>query len=427
MLTVTKPLKVSDIAENLIGSEIIKLAGEINDKIKKGEQIYNLTIGDFNPKIYPIPAALKQLITTAYEQDETNYPPADGMLSLREQVSTFLKHYGGLNYNAQEILIAGGARPLIYATFLTLVDPGEKVIFPVPSWNNNHYCHLHQAQQIVIEASAENNFMPRAADIKPHLQHAAMIALCSPLNPTGTTFSRETLTEICDLVIEENKRRSASEKPLYLMYDQIYWMLTFGDTQHFNPVSLKPEMRDYTICIDGLSKSFAATGVRVGWAFGPKRVIDKMKSVLGHIGAWAPKAEQVAVAAYLRNNDDIDEYLKSFKLKLFTSLELLHRGFTSLQQEGFPVMSIHPQAAMYLTVQFNLKGYQLPDGTVISETGQITSYLLNEAHFAVVPFSAFGAGSDSCWYRISVGNCSSADIPEMMSLLHAALLKLKKS
>jgi aspartate aminotransferase len=426
MLTAEKNLMVSEIAENLIGSEIIKLAGEINEKIKQGEKIYNLTIGDFNSKIYPIPNELKNHITEAYQNDETNYPPADGMMALREQVSYFLNHYGHIQYAPNEILIAGGARPLIYATFLTLVNPGEKVIFPVPSWNNNHYCHLHDAQQVIIEARPENNFMPLAADIKPHLKSAAMIALCSPLNPTGTVFDKDTLIEICDLILEENKRRLPHEKPLYLMFDQIYWMLTYGATVHYNPVSLRPEMKEYTIFIDGLSKAFAATGVRVGWTFGPKRVIDKMKSVLGHIGAWAPKAEQVAVANYLKNYNQIDQYITSLKSKLYDSLEGLYQGFLALAKEGYPVKVIHPQAAMYLTVQINLKGFKMPNGQKIEHTHQITSYILNHAGFAIVPFSAFGAESDSCWYRISVGNCSAVEIPGMMAAISAAFSKLSQ-
>ncbi|HRG57431.1 MAG TPA: aminotransferase class I/II-fold pyridoxal phosphate-dependent enzyme [Bacteroidia bacterium] len=424
MLSIQNNLKVSEKAENLIGSEIIKLAGEINEKIKQGQKIYNLTIGDFNAKLYPIPKELKNLISEAYQNDETNYPPADGMLALREQISMFLNHYGELSYSPSEILIAGGARPLIYATFLTLVNEGEKVIFPVPSWNNNHYCHLHKAQQVVIEAKPENNFMPTAADIKPYIKDAAMIALCSPLNPTGTVFNKETLTEICDIILEENKRRKPNEKPLYLMYDQIYWMLTYGNTVHYNPVILRPEMKDFTIFIDGLSKAFAATGVRVGWTFGPKKVIDKMKSVLGHIGAWAPKAEQVAVSKYLQNTEQIDQYISNLKLKLLSSLEGLYQGFVALEKDGFPIKAIHPQAAMYLTVQINLIGFQLPNGEIIKNTSQITAFLLNEAGFAVVPFSAFGAELDSTWYRISVGNCSSNEIPSILSAFKNALLKL---
>jgi aspartate aminotransferase len=228
---------VSKLAQNIIGSEIIKLAGEVNEKIKQGEKIYNLTIGDFNPKEFPIPTDLKKAIIDAYENDHTNYPAADGMLELRQAVSNLLKQRGGLNYSADEILIAGGARPVIYSIFKALVDENDKVIFAVPSWNNNHYTYLNSAQAIVIEASAETNFMPSAKDIAPHISGANFIALCSPQNPTGTVFTKEGLQEICDLILQENKKRGADQKPVYLMYDQIYWGLTFGETKHYDPVS----------------------------------------------------------------------------------------------------------------------------------------------------------------------------------------------
>ncbi len=301
--------KVSKLAQNIIGSEIIKLAAEVNEKIKNGQHVYNFTIGDFNPKIFPIPAELKQAIIDEYLADETNYPAADGMLPLREAVSKLLKERGNLDYATDEILIAAGARPVIYSIFRTLVDEGDTVIFPVPSWNNNHYSYLNHAKQVMIDAGPESNFMPTAEHIKPHIKGASLLALCSPQNPTGTVFTKEGLTEICDMVIEENNRRGENEKPLYLMYDQIYWALTYGDTQHYNPVSLRPEMKKYTVFVDGISKSLAATGVRVGWSMGPKLVIDKMKSLLNHVGAWAPKAEQLATAKYLSDLKRYDLFL----------------------------------------------------------------------------------------------------------------------
>ena len=146
-----RKLLVSEMAETLVGSEIIRLAGEINEKIKQGEKIYNLTIGDFNPKIFPIPLELEEEIINAYKQKQTNYPPANGILELRKTISGFLYEYENINYSPDEILIAAGARPLIYATFQTLVHPGDKIIFPVPSWNNNHYTHLSHAKPVFIK------------------------------------------------------------------------------------------------------------------------------------------------------------------------------------------------------------------------------------------------------------------------------------
>jgi aspartate aminotransferase len=236
-------MKVSVLAQNLHGSEIIKIAGEINELKKQGQNIANLTIGDFDADIYPIPTELKDGIIDAYNHNQTNYPPADGMLSLRESVSAFLKSRMGLEYASNQILISGGSRPLIYSAYLALVDPGDKVVFPTPSWNNNHYCDLTSAEAILVETSADHNFMPTADEIRPHLKGATMLALCSPLNPTGTMFDKKDLEEICDLVIAENKSREAGEKPLYLLYDQIYSQLTFGEHRHFDPVTLRPRTK----------------------------------------------------------------------------------------------------------------------------------------------------------------------------------------
>ena len=418
--------RVSHMAENLIGSEIIKLAGEIREKINQGENIYNFTIGDFNPKIFPIPAEYKQAILSCYEQDETNYPEANGMLTLRQAVSRFLKNRQGISYHENEILISGGARPIIYAIFQTLVDQGDKVLFPVPSWNNNHYSFLSHANAVAIETKAENNFMPTAAEIKPFISEINMLALCSPLNPTGTVFTKKGLEEICDLVIEENKRRPEGSKPLYVMFDQIYWVLTYGNTQHFDPVSLRPEMRNYTVFVDGISKSFAATGVRVGWAFGPARVIDKMKSILSHIGAWAPKAEQLATAIYLDNENAVDTYLVSFKDELLQRLNGFYDVFTRLKREGFSVDAIAPQAAIYLTVQLDLTGYTTSTGEKLNSTSDVTAYILTEAKIALVPFSAFGSSVNSSWYRLSVGTAKLSDVEAVYEKMKSALLKLKK-
>lgn len=267
--------------------------------------------------------------------------------------------------------------------------------------------------------------MPKAEDIRPHIQGAALLALCSPLNPTGTMFAKKDLEDICDLVIAENKSRSASEKPLYILYDQIYSLLTFADKKHYDPVTLRPELKDYVIYIDGISKCFAATGVRVGWAFGPETVIGKMRSILGHVGAWAPKAEQIATARFLTQTADLNTYLKSFKNQLQLSLDTLYQGIMQLKSEGFAVDSIDPMGAIYLTVKIDYTGKTTPDGDLLKTSADVNFYLIKEAKIAMVPFSAFGTDSSMNWFRASVGGCSLADIQAMLPRLRAALEKLK--
>ncbi len=416
---------VSLLAQTLKGSEIIKIGNEINELKKKGEKIANLTIGDFDPSIFPIPNGLKHSIIDAYHANHTNYPPADGVSVLREQVSEFLSERYHLSYQTNQILIAGGSRPLIYAAYLALVDPGDKVVYPAPSWNNNHYCHLAGAIGVAVNTQAENLFMPTADELRPHLAGATMLALCSPLNPTGTMFGKQALEEICDLVIEENKKRKADEKPLYILYDQIYSMLTFNDQKHVDPVTLRPELKDYVIYIDGISKCFAATGVRVGWAFGPENIVGKMRSILGHVGAWSPKAEQIATADFLKDTVGVNTYLHAFKMQVQKSLDALHRGIQELKSEGFEVDSIDPMGAIYLTVKIDYAGKTTPDGDLLQSSADINFYLIKEAKIALVPFSAFGTGPEVNWFRASVGACTLNDIQEMLPRLKAALSKLK--
>lgn len=417
-------MKLSHLSETLIGSEIVNLGGEIREKIRQGQRIYNFTVGDFDPSIFPIPQELEDGIVEAYRQHFTNYPAGEGNLDLREAIMVFLKEHEQLHYSLPEILVASGGRPLIYSAYRAICDKDEKVIYAVPSWNNNHYAHFVGAQHVVVEARAENNFMPVAEDIRPHIENASLLALCSPQNPTGTTHTKEDLEAICDLVLEENARRGEKEKKLYVMYDQMYWQLTYGNIEHHNPVSLRPAMQQYTIFIDAISKAFAATGVRVGWAFGPKVLIDKMKAILSHVGAWAPMAEQKAVAKFLHNKKAIQNYLQHFKAELELRLREIYNGLQQLKAEGFSVDAVAPQAAIYLTIKIDLVGKKTANGKLLETQNDVTAYLLNEARLAIVPFYAFGAPRTSPWYRLSVGTCKKEEIPEMVGALRSALNKL---
>ena len=417
--------KLSTLANSMTGSEIVKLGNQISERIRNGEKIYNYTIGDFDPAIFPIPQLLQSLIIEAYQNHHTNYPPAEGLLSLREAVAYFIKDREGLQYEADEVQIACGGRPLIYTLFQTLVDAGDKVIYAVPSWNNNHYTNLNRGEHVLINTTKENKFMPSAKDIAPHVKDAVLLCLCTPQNPTGTTLEKKELSEICSLVWEENKRRSADEKKLYIMFDQMYWTLTYGETQHYNPVSLMPSMKEYTIFIDGISKAFAATGVRVGWALAPKNIIAKMKAFLSHIGGWAPLAEQVATAQFLMNKDAIDEHLLHFKKAIETRLHKVYDCFISLKNKGYAVDAVAPEAAIYLTILFDLVSKKTSEGKLLQSQADVTDYILDEAKLALVPFYAFGAEMSSPWYRLSVGTCRLEELDEMFVKLETALGKLQ--
>jgi aspartate aminotransferase len=408
---------LSSLARGVIGSEILKIAAEIRALKAKGASICNLTVGDFDPTFFAIPAELLEGTRIALSEGHTNYPPSDGVPVLREAIVRFYDRALGLKYPIESVLVAGGARPLLYGAYRTLLDPGDVALYPVPSWNNNHYAYLSGAKAIEIPVSAASNFFPTADQIRPHLEHARMLSLNSPLNPTGTVIDKDELQRIATLVVEENGRRQkAGARPLYLVFDQVYWSLTFGDTVHRTPIELVPEVAPYTLLLDAISKSFCATGLRVGWGLMPPAVRKRMADILGHVGAWAPKAEQVATAALLDAPDVMFTYQAAMKAKVKERLDALYTGFMAMKSEGLPVDAIAPQGAIYLSARFDLFGRTI-QGRTIATNEDIRRLLLEAAGLAIVPFQAFGLKGETGWFRLSVGAVSLGDIFEVIPRL----------
>lgn len=408
---------LGEMVSTLIGSEILRIAGEVRTLVAAGKPVLNLTVGDFAPKQFRIPRELEQAITRALAAGQTNYPPSDGLPELKRAVADFYRHALALDYPQDAILVAGGARPLIYALYRAVLDPGDTVVYPIPSWNNNHYCHLAGARGVAVEAGAETGFQPTADALAPHLAGARLLALNSPLNPAGTGIRHDELAAIARLVVEENRRRGAHERPLFLLYDQIYWLLADGASAHATPVELVPEVAPYTLMIDGISKAFAATGLRVGWAMGPPYLIARMKDLLGHVGAWAPRPEQAATAEIFAQPELVERLSGAIRAGIDLRLAALDRGLTGLAAKGLPVRHLPPAGALYLSAHFDL----------IERFGNnrgVRKYLLEEAGFAMVPFHAFGTCDDNGWFRLSAGAIGPEEVPAAFERVEAALARL---
>jgi aspartate aminotransferase len=420
------PSRVSSIARELAGSQILAIGAEVRAMAASGKPICNLTVGDFAPSEFQIPRSLLDGVTAALTAGHTNYPPSDGVEPLRRAISEFYTRRLGITYQLASVLVTSGARPAIYGAYRVLVDPGDRVLFPVPSWNNNYYSQLLGAEQVMVICGAETNFLPTAQMLAGPIRGARMLVLNSPLNPTGTLFDAETLGAICDLVLEENRRRERGgvERPLYLLYDQVYWMLTFGDARHVNPVALRPEIEPYTIHIDAISKSFAATGLRVGWAVGPSDIIKRMSDVLGHVGAWAPRAEQMATTSLLNDDAGMDAYHAKMRPEVQRRLDALATMFRALRAEGLPVEATTPQGAIYLSARFAVAGLRTPEGERLDTNESVRRYLLRAAGLAAVQFQAFGSTDESGWFRLSVGAVSLGQIEALGPRLRQALLAL---
>ena len=423
----TAARRQSRLAAGVAGSQILKISREIAELVAQGRTVCNLTIGDFSSAEFRIPPVLEEGIVQALRAGATNYPPSLGVPALREAIREQYSAELGLDVPLENVLVTAGARPGIYGLFRVVVDPGDIVVFPVPTWNNTYYALLVGAQGIPVATTAETAFLPTAAMLERPLRGARLLALNSPLNPAGTCFDAEGLGAICDLVLEENARRQGTgERPLYLMYDQVYWMLTYGATRHVHPLALRPELAPFTVYIDAISKSYAATGLRVGWAVGPADLLSHMSDLLGHVGAWAAPPVQLATAALLRDPGAIAAFHEPMKLGLQARLDRLFHGLMDMKARGLPVDAFPPAGAIYLSARFALNGRVHADGRRLETNEDVREYLLHEAGFAAVPFQAFGVTEDTGWFRLSAGAVSLEEIDRALPRVEAAVRALSR-
>ena len=417
--------RVSHLSRTLRHSSILAIAAEVKALQKEGRQLLDFTVGDFSSKQFRIPIELEDSVVAALRAGETTYPPSVGVESLREAVRQFYRRRLGLEFPIESVLIASGARPAIYGVYRALVDPGERVVFAVPSWNNDYYTDMIGATAVTVDCDARTRFLPTAEMLRPLVRGARLLALNSPLNPTGTVFDAQQLGDICDVVLEENARRGPNERPLFVMYDQVYWMLTVGGAEHVDPISLRPAISPYVVLVDAISKAFASTGLRVGWAVAPPDIIKPMNAIIGHVGAWAPRAEQIATAKLLDDHAAVDRYIDHMRDEVAQRLDAVHDALTALQHEGLPVECVRPEGAIYVSARFALHGMRTPDAGTLETDEDVRRYLLNAAGLAAVPFSAFGAQGDAGWFRLSIGTVSVAQIQTVAGALRHAIEALE--
>jgi len=298
--------------------------------------------------------------------------------------------------------------------------PATPVVFPVPSWNNNHYVYLTGARGIPLEVKREHQFHPTPEQVAAALPEARLVSLNSPLNPTGTGMQPEVLTAISRMIVDENRRREPiGQRPVYLMFDQVYWATAFETGPPLTPPALVPEVAPYTVLIDAISKALAATGLRVGWSLAHPAVTARMSDLLGHVGAWAPKPEQVATAAFIADASAFHDYRGQIVERLRVRLRALYEGVTRMRARGLDVEAVVPEGTLYLSVRFPLGG--VFRGRKLETNEDVRKLLLEEAGVAVVPFQAFALPHEDGWFRLSIGAVSVPAIEQGLARLERVL------
>ncbi|MEE2747156.1 MAG: aminotransferase class I/II-fold pyridoxal phosphate-dependent enzyme [Candidatus Thermoplasmatota archaeon] len=408
--------RLSDMANGMERSRILTIAASVRQMISQGKDVAPFTVGDFSPEQFDVPNELISGIIDAVSQRETNYPPAAGLPELRESLANWMSTKYGLDVGSDGIIVGSGARPVLYSSFRLFLEPGDGLAHGVPAWNNHYYVHLNDAVAIPIKGTPESRFLPTAESIKERIHEIRVLILNSPLNPTGTCYTRDELRSICQVIMDENRiRQEEGRKPVMLVYDQVYSTMTAKHIEHIHPVQVCPEIFDYTITLDAISKSLTGTGLRLGWMALPPALAPPVVALIGHMGAWPARPIQKAAAELYSKTDILEQYFTDLDGKIADRMAVLQNRLSDMS--GYGVSYVEPEGGIYLTTRFDLF-----EKLNVNTNEEIRQWLLESAGVAIVPFQAFGLEDDSGWFRISVGAVGVDDIHAAMNRLESALI-----
>lgn len=340
---------------------------------------------------FDTPAHIKEAAIKAINEGFTKYTPASGMPQLREAVCRKFKRDNGLDYSPEQIVVSNGAKHSLVNAFMAICDPGDEVIIPAPFWvSYPEMVKMADGVPVFLNTSEENNFKFTVEDLKKAITaKTRALVLNSPSNPTGMVYSREELKEIAEVAVQNN---------IYIISDEIYEKLIYDGMEHTSIATFGDEIKDLTIIINGVSKTYAMTGWRIGYTASNAKIAKVMGSIQSHATSNPNSIAQVAAIAALDGpQDDIEVMRKAFIERRDYMVDRIN------SIEGLSCSK--PQGAFY--VMMNIKSLLGKEfyGRVITNSDEFADVLLEKANVALVPGSGFGAEEYVRWsYATSMQN-----------------------
>ncbi len=377
---------------------VSKLAAELK---AAGKDVIGLGAGEPD---FDTPDHIKLAAIEAIKSGQTKYTAVDGTPALKQAVSNKFQRDNNIKYNSDEIIISVGGKQVLFNALLSSINPGDEVIIPSPYWvSYPDMVALAGGKPIIVEGKFENDFKIMPEDIKDKIStKTKWIIINSPSNPTGSSYSKEELKNIGDLLL--------NYKNVFIMSDDIYEKIIYDDNKFYTIAQIVPELKDRTLTVNGVSKAYAMTGWRIGYAGGPKILISAMAKLQSQSTSNPSSISQAAALAALEGPEDfLAERNKKFKIRRNMVVEQLNKcnGIHCLLPMG--AFYVYPSCAGVI-------GKQTPSGQIVHNSIDFSSYLLEEVGVAVVPGSAFGADP---FFRISYATSD--------SVLEEACNRIKKA
>jgi aspartate aminotransferase len=356
---------------------------------------------------FDTPAHIKEAAKRALDAGATKYTLVEGTPALRGAVAKWLGRAHGLKIEPNEIIVSAGAKQSLFNAIHAIVDEGDEVIIPTPAWGSyNEIVKMAGGRPVTVPGSAENNFVVKIEDIEKAISsRTKAILYSSPCNPTGAMLDEKTLRAIVALAIKHD---------FWVITDDIYRTLIYGDARFFQPATISPEARARTVIIDGVSKAFAMTGWRIGFTCAPRALVEAMGTLQGQSTTNAAAVCQAAAMAAIEGPTDELEIMR-------VEFDRRRKAMVKALREIKHVTCVEPQGAFYAFPDLTaFVGRKTPEGKLIENDAQLCEYLIEAARVAVVPGSAFGAPG---YARLSYAT-SMKNVEEGVSRIAAALPRL---
>jgi aspartate/methionine/tyrosine aminotransferase len=382
----------------------MKIAAKAIAMRAEGVDVVDFSVGEPD---FPTPAFIREAGKKAIDQNLTKYTQNQGILPLRQAICKKLKDDNGLEYQPNQIIVSNGAKQSIYNVIMSLIDEGDEVIIPAPYWvSYPEMVNLAGGKPVILETREEDGFKVQPDQLRNAISASAKaLILCSPSNPTGAAYSRGELEALADVIESED---------LYVIADEIYEKLLYDNFKFTSFAALSPKIFKKTIVINGVSKAYAMTGWRIGYAAGPIEIIDSANTVQSHCTSNASSISQYASLAALNGPQyEIDRMASEFQRRRNYIVHKLNSipGISCKMPEG--AFYAFPNVTSYYGKEYN--------GTYIRNSYGLSYYLLKESGVVLVPGAAFGSDAH---IRLSYAT-SITEIEKGMARMAEALGKLK--
>jgi len=397
-------LRLANRLSSVAPSMTMKVTAKAAELRSQGVDVVSFSAGEPD---FDTPVHIKDAAKRALDAGATKYTAVEGTPALRKAVAAWFAKAHGLDVPVGEVMVSAGAKQVIHNAFHALLDHGDEVILPAPCWvSYAEIAKLAGATPIPVLARPEDGFMANPDAIARAITPATrMIVLCSPSNPTGAVYDAITLRAIAALAIKHD---------LWLLTDDIYRSLCYGGATFVQPATFGPDIRKRTIIVDGVSKSYAMTGWRIGFCLAPAAVIEGMATLQGQCTTNAAAVSQAAALAAVEGPS---VELETMRVEFDKRRQFMVRSLRAMPG----VSCVEPQGAFYAFPDLSsFMGKTSPRGLRIEDDLSLCQYLIEDAKIAVVPGSAFFAPG---FVRLSYAT-SQANIEKGLLRMASALAAL---